>query len=121
MNGLRLTIGAKSFARGFRAFFYLFTFLLLPLYSIPETDFTTREIPDSHTAGMDAPPPPLLESHARLASFGNPERRLLGTLPATGQLEAVRQTWHVILPLFALQEVSRSDLSMFQQWQLEGG
>ncbi len=118
----RLVIGAKSFERSFRAFFYLCTFLLLSLYSVPEASLTANETQgDSHAAGMDAPPPPLLESHARLASFSNPERRLFGTLPITGQSGAIRQTWHVTLPLFALQEVSRTDLAMFQQWQLEGG
>ena len=119
---MRLTTGAKSFVKGFRAFFYLCTFLLLPLYSVPEADLTPSETPkDSHAAGMDAPPPPLLESHARLASFNSPERRLFGTLPVSSQLETIKQTWHVILPFFVLQDVSRTDLAMFQQWRLEGG
>lgn len=122
MNGLRLEIGAKSFLRSFRTFFYLCTFLLLPLYSVPETGLATSETPKkSHAAGMDAPPPPLLESHTRLASLSSPERRLFGALPLAQHLGVLKRTWPVSLPLLTSRVVNTNDLAMFQQWQLEGG
>ena len=110
--------GAGDPLRGLRTVFYCL-FLLLPFYSASESPAKSPGQP--HETGMGAPPPPLLEAHARFTSFGNPERRLLGTLPVTGYLAAARPFWNTVLPRFVTPQVSRDDLAMFQQWQLEGG
>ena len=110
--------GVKDSFGSLRTVFYCL-FLLLPFYSVSESPAKSPGQP--HEAGMGAPPPPLLESHPRLTTFSSPERRLLGTLPVTGYLAAVKPFWNTVLPLFVTPEVRYKDLAMFQQWQLEGG
>ncbi len=94
--------------------------MLLPFYSVSETDVRDSERGQPH-AGMDAPPPPLLESHARPAPFSSPERRPLGMLPVGSRLQSVTQLWHTTLLLIGVTEVRYTDLAMLQQWRLEGG
>lgn len=106
---------AERFFGNLRAFFCLC--LLLPLYAVPE-----RQAPHSAGAGMDAPPPPTLESSSRLGAFGGLERRLLGGPQAASDWWPVQRAWHVFVPLQPdLPGVKRVTLAELQQWRLEGG
>ncbi len=90
--------------------------LLLPLYAVPE-----RGAPGSGSVGMDAPPPPVLESLTRLGAFGGLERRVVGPLPVVGGRVA-EKTSHVLVSLQPVGPVLRRvALAEFQQWRLEGG
>ncbi len=90
--------------------------LLLPLYAVPE-----KGAPDSGNIGMDAPPPPILESLTRLGTLGGLERRVVGPLPVVGGRVAER-TPHAFTPPQPMGPVlRRAALAEFQQWRLEGG
>ena len=106
---------AERLSQNLRAFFCLC--LLLPFYAVPEG----REAHPAG-AGMDAPPPPLLESSSRLGAFGGLERRLLGGPQAASNWWRVERVWHVFVPLQPVQpEPGRVTLAELQQWRLEGG
>ena len=118
MNSVWFSNGVRDSFGGLRTVFYCL-FLLLPLYSVSEGPAKAQGQP--HEAGMGAPPPPLLEAHARFTAFSSPERRLFGTLPVAGYLAAAKPFWNTVLPLLVTPEVGYKDLAMFQQWRLEGG
>lgn len=105
---------AERFSQNLRAFFC--ACLLLPLYAVPE-----RQTSHSAGVGMDAPPPPVLESSSRLGAFGGLERRLLGGPQAASNWWPVQRVWHISTPLQPVQPLERVTLAELQQWRLEGG
>ena len=119
MRRFRLSLGAQGSSGSLRTFFCCLV-LLLPFYGVPDKEVATGNH-GPHTAGMGAPPPPLLESYSRFTAFSNPERRFLGTLPIQVYSGISKQVWHATLLLLALNLAPPTDLAMFQQWQLEGG
>jgi len=105
---------AEGFVTNLRAFFCLC--LLLPLYLAPEHE-TLR----ASAAGMDAPPPPTLESSSRFGVFGGLERRLLGGPSVASSLWILERAWFFTLPQPAQPDVAPTSRSQLQQWRLEGG
>ncbi len=72
-------------------------------------------------AGMDAPPPPTLESSSRFGVFGGLERRLLGGPSVASSLWILERAWFFTLPQPAQPDVAPTSRSQLQQWRLEGG
>lgn len=72
-------------------------------------------------SGMDAPPPPTLESGHRLGASGSFERRLLGGPSVTNSLWVPGRAW-MFTPLRpASPDAAPVRLAELQQWRLEGG
>lgn len=99
-----------------RAFFCcVFVLSLLPLYLTPE-----HGTPRASATGMDAPPPPTLESSYRFGT-GSLERRSLGGPSGTSSSWMLAQAWFVVLPRPARPDLAPPKLAELQQWRLEGG
>lgn len=98
-----------------RAFFCcVFVLSLLPLYLTPE-----HGTPRASATGMDAPPPPILESS--YFATGSLERRSLGGPSVTSGLWVPGWAWVSALLRPAPPDLAPPKRAELQQWRLEGG
>lgn len=99
--------------------FFCACLLLLPLYAVPEAPAAQRARSD---VGMDAPPPPLLETLSRPGIWGGLERRVLGAPPQPYRLNPLpRFGQNTPLSAIPAPEFGRPSLALLGQWRLEGG
>ncbi len=113
---LKRSVTRAESSETLRAFFCLALVLCsLPLYLEPGGGALRAAAP-----GMDAPPPPTLESGHRFGVSGL-ERRVWNVPSVTGRLRL--PTWaQLVTPLRPpTPDAAPTELAEQQQWQLEGG